>query len=404
MRRSGHYAFHPASEAEPLAVGAAALDVVAGPSLTTVTRRYGGYASLTVRLRAGSIAPELEWTVGPLPSPQDVVLRMDTDVANGDGDTFFTDANGREYVQRGRATRSTFVPAPIEEPYANPIGRDYYPTTVGAYVGDDGIQVSLLADRPQGAASLAPGALEMMLHRQAEACDELGNPEILSETIGVPGTPIIVRGVTLLAVTSAAGGPTVRRRLAAEAYHPVQVAFTGRVVDATRAATASLSLLSADLPPSIDLHKFGAASGGGGIDVRLAHAFDEGEDAAASVPVTVDLRAAFGGLGYKAATETAITGVPLSALRGGRGASAPSTHPRRGERIFGGPKFFDYDNLGAPGVEVPGAGTVTPPPLVPRPKTAPRTPVDKAGRVKLAPLEVRSVRLSFGGGEVARSE
>lgn len=64
------------------------------------------------------------------------------------------------------------------------------------------------------------------------------------------------------------------------------------------------SLLGADLAPSVDLLKLGAASGGGGVDVRLAHAFDEGEHATLSSPVDVDLQAAFGPLPFSRAAET----------------------------------------------------------------------------------------------------
>jgi hypothetical protein len=69
LRRSGHYAFHPAGDSEDMGGeggggGGATLDIVAGPSVVMVARRVGAYASLAVRLRAGSPAPELEWTVG----------------------------------------------------------------------------------------------------------------------------------------------------------------------------------------------------------------------------------------------------------------------------------------------------------------------------------------------------
>ena len=160
---------------------------------------------------------------GPLPSPQDVVLRLDTDLGGeggASGPAFYTDANGREFLRRDRGARSTWVPAPIAPPYANPIGRDYYPTTVGAYLEEEEggagaaapMQVSLLGDRAQGAASLAPGAMEAMLHREAETCDELGNPETLKEREG--GAPVVVRGVSVLSVTPARDGAAARRALA----------------------------------------------------------------------------------------------------------------------------------------------------------------------------------------------
>lgn len=106
--------------------------------------------------------------------------------------------------------------------------------------------------------------------------------------------------------------------------------------------------------------------------------------------------------------------MPLAALRqqGGQGgarhaAAAPSPPSlRRGERIFGGPLFFDYSNLTAPGVPVDGVPAATSKPLIPRPPKGRRAGGGLDGeRLRVAPLQVRSVRLSFvegrGGGAAA---
>ena len=129
------------------------LAVVAGPSVVQVTRRFSDYAWLTTRLRPGQRHVELEWAVGPLPSPRDVVLRVATDLAT-EG-VWYTDANGREQVARRRNDRATWTMPHVDPPAENDIGRDYYPVTAAAHIEDGvrGVHVSLLTDRAQGKTS-----------------------------------------------------------------------------------------------------------------------------------------------------------------------------------------------------------------------------------------------------------
>ncbi|CAI7923659.1 unnamed protein product, partial [Closterium sp. NIES-54] len=46
----------------------------------------------------------------------------------------------------------------------DPIAGNYYPITVGAFIKDKAAQLSVLVDRAAGAASLASGQMEVMLH------------------------------------------------------------------------------------------------------------------------------------------------------------------------------------------------------------------------------------------------
>ena len=133
------------------------LAVVAGPSVVQVTRRFSDYAWLTTRLRPGQRHVELEWAVGPLPSPRDVVLRVATDLAT-EG-VWYTDANGREQVARRRNDRATWTMPHVDPPAENDIGRDYYPVTAAAHIEDGvrGVHVSLLTDRAQGKTSWGGG-------------------------------------------------------------------------------------------------------------------------------------------------------------------------------------------------------------------------------------------------------
>ncbi|CAI5998608.1 unnamed protein product [Closterium sp. NIES-65] len=69
----------------------------------------------------------------------------------------------------------------------DPIAGNFYPVTVGAFIGDGESQLSLLVDRAAGAASLAAGQLEVMLHRALVTVDMKGVGEILNEQIAFNG-------------------------------------------------------------------------------------------------------------------------------------------------------------------------------------------------------------------------
>lgn len=425
--------------------------LVVGPLVSQVTRRYGDFGQLTFRLAAGAANFEVEWTVGPLPSPQDVVLRFETDLdseskvsspspsSSLSSPTVFVDSNGREFLKRQRASRSTWALAPLAQPYANDIGRDYYPMTSGAYIEDDEFsskkpssqsrQFSVVPDRAQGIASLAAGQLEVMLHREARISDELGNPETLRD-VDAKGRAVVVRGTHLVSLAGRAEGARARRAMAAAANNEPVVAFSARPPASPGAAAGAL--LAAPLPESVELLKLAArrrsVKGGGsssglgrGVEIRLAHAFERGEDGAAgggagvnggrdgdgalSLPVDVDLFKSFGAaFAPFEVTDLTVSGmdkraVAEAATRGeGGGGPAGSSLPH-GERIFNGPLLFDYEKLDEPGKKV-GTGEKYPSPaLIPKPaRQVPANLKRNARVVRLAPLEIRSLALTRPGG------
>ena len=386
LRPSGHYSFHPAGEAEQLeGQKVSALEVTTGQYVTEVTQRFSSYGTLTFKLRHAVSVVEVEWTVGPLPNAQDLILRLDTSIqTNG---VFWSDSNGRQYVRRERGARSTWVPATLEPPYSNPVGRDYYPSTVGAYIEDtvQKIQLSVLTDRAQGCASLSEGSLEFMLHREAEAADELGNPETLRERLG--GKPIIVRGKSIVALTRTADGPRVRREQAALTYHAPLLAFAPTAHVGMKLSAASL--LVRDLPAQVDVLKFGSNSKNS-VDLRVAHMFEEDEDLHLSKPVMVDI-SSFHGLKAARAVETLVTGVPAHAV-----ATLERLSLRRGERIFAGPKLFNYLNFSEPGKKQAWLGRPNEvPTLVSRPMGKHRGGLDSRGWLNLLPNDLRNIRFTF---------
>mmetsp|Transcript_40924 Transcript_40924/g.130792 ORF Transcript_40924/g.130792 Transcript_40924/m.130792 type:complete len:522 (+) Transcript_40924:1131-2696(+) len=154
---SGAYIFRPVGPAGPVGL-APKVTTSTGPVVKEVTTHFSPWASLTARLYTGSPALELEWTVGPIPNQdvgREVVVRFDTSIASGD--EFQTDSNGREMLTRRRDHRETW-PLEVFEPTAG----NYYPITAAASISDAALELAIVTDRAQGAASLAPGSLEVM--------------------------------------------------------------------------------------------------------------------------------------------------------------------------------------------------------------------------------------------------
>ena len=396
--------------------------------------------------------------MGPLPAPQDVVLRFDTDLdseskasssSSSPSSTMFVDSNGREFLKRQRASRSTWALAPLDQPYANDIGRDYYPMTSGAYIEDDDDddegevsskrpssssqrqrrQFSIVPDRAQGVASLSAGQLEVMLHREARISDELGNPETLRD-VDARDRPVVVRGTHLVSLAGRREGARARRALASAAGNEPVVAFSARPPASPGAAAGAL--LAAPLPESVELLKLaprrgghgGSSHGGGlgrGVEIRLAHAFEQGEDGAAgggagvnggrdgggalSLPVDVDLVKSFGAaFAPFEVTDRTVSGMDKRQVAEATQGEPTGSSLPHGERIFNGPLLFDYEKLDEPGKKVEAGEKYAPPALIPKPaRQVPATLKRNARVVRLAPLEIRSLALTRPGAERAEA-
>ncbi len=83
-------------------------------------------------------------------------------VAPHAGGELLTDSNGREMLRRRRGARASWPPPPFEPAAAN-----YYPITSAVLLEGGGMTLGVATERAQGAASLADGVLEVMLHRCA---------------------------------------------------------------------------------------------------------------------------------------------------------------------------------------------------------------------------------------------
>lgn len=94
---------------------------------------------------------------------------------------FYTDSNGREFMERQYNYRPTWNLDVYE-----PIAGNYYPISAAVYVQDTvaNKQLTVLSDRSQAAASLNNGELELLIHRRLVVDDNRGVEEPLNETTG----------------------------------------------------------------------------------------------------------------------------------------------------------------------------------------------------------------------------
>jgi lysosomal alpha-mannosidase len=102
---------------------------------------YNDWASFEVNLHVGSVAVEVEWTVGPIAIDdgigKEVILRYDTDIKSVA--TFYTDSNGREVLKRIRDYRPTWNYTATE-----PVSGNYYPVNSRIWIKDDTRQFTVL--------------------------------------------------------------------------------------------------------------------------------------------------------------------------------------------------------------------------------------------------------------------
>jgi len=84
---------------------------------------------------------EVEWTVGPIPIDdnvgKEIILRYDTDIQSQS--KFYTDANGREVLERIRDYRPTW-----NYTKAEPVSGNYYPINSRIWIKEPTRQFTVL--------------------------------------------------------------------------------------------------------------------------------------------------------------------------------------------------------------------------------------------------------------------
>jgi len=105
---------------------------------------FNEWASQEITLYDEGTGVEVEWTVGPIPVAdkigREVVLRYDTDIASAG--KFYTDANGREVLERTRDFRPTWNYTVFE-----PVSGNYYPVNSRIWIKDANRQLTVLTGK-----------------------------------------------------------------------------------------------------------------------------------------------------------------------------------------------------------------------------------------------------------------
>lgn len=327
---SGAYIFRPAkADDKPnrIYVDRVELSVVKGDSIVEVRQKFSDWVYQIVRLREGQAAVEFEWQVGPIPIAdgygKEVINKFSTSIDNGGtGSTkFYTDSNGREYMERLYNYRPTWDMKVYE-----PVAGNYYPLTTGMYIKDEtkDIQFSVLTDRAEGGASLENGEIELMVHRRLLRDDWKGVSEPLNETtIGITPYPtwnrqgpgITVIGKQYVLLSSITNGMKEVRSLMDKLFSPLYPLYTTNEHAIAGMKDKDIdSLLGEELPLNVNLLSLELLTENE-LLVRVSHQFAVDEDPVYSEQVTFDLFNVLSKFNPIDAVETTLSGTQLKETR-----------------------------------------------------------------------------------------
>ncbi|XP_055588415.1 alpha-mannosidase 2 [Uranotaenia lowii] len=148
--------------------------ITSGPLASDVTAVYGPFLAHTVRIYNTNtvldngiyIENDIDFEMPPKNRETELFMRFVTDIENGGSENpeFYSDLNGFQYQKR------------VKVPSIG-IEGNYFPITSGAFIQDDKMRLTLLTTHAQGAASLEPGQLEVMLDRRTLYDDYRGMGE-----------------------------------------------------------------------------------------------------------------------------------------------------------------------------------------------------------------------------------
>jgi len=284
------------------------VSVTQGDLVSEVVQEFSSWATLVTRIKAGSPLIEFEWTLGEIPinepiaQGKEVIAKFTSSMMNTDSDCstsnskssptlIYTDSNSREFMPRCR-----------DDETAEFVAGNYYPLSSAAYIVDkeQGLQMSILTDRGEGAASLEQGSIEVMLQRRLVQDDWRGVGEPLNETtLGITPYPdwvregkgITVRGSVAVLVSEIDKGMKELRTHMDKMYLPIYPLYSTPTTTTTNTNTASTKLgLTTSLPENIHLQTLEVwTSKPNTLLVRLAHQFAIDEDKVLSQPVMVDM-------------------------------------------------------------------------------------------------------------------
>ncbi|XP_069803883.1 lysosomal alpha-mannosidase [Dendropsophus ebraccatus] len=302
---SGAYIFRP-NQSTPVPMTQNVRSYLVQNSLVQeVYQNFSSWCSQVVRLYSDQRYVELEWTVGPIPIGdrigKEVISRFDSKLQT-DG-VFYTDANGRQVLQRRRDFRETW---PLKQ--TEPVAGNYYPVISRIYIKDKNIQFTVLTDRSQGGSSITDGSLELMVNRRLLYDDFRGVGEPLLE----PGPyleGIILRGKHLLLLDTPEDSADLHRSLGLQEYMSPQIILSsgdGVPYRSQQDSTNQFSALRTPLPNNVHLLTL-ALHEPNKLLLRLEHPFQGHESSNYSQPVTVNLQELFSTLSLSEVEEMTLS-------------------------------------------------------------------------------------------------
>ncbi|CAF3760528.1 unnamed protein product [Rotaria sp. Silwood1] len=165
---SGAYVFRPlTSNAQPIS-NIRNITCTKSKLVQSALIIFNEWASEEVRVYDGLSTVEFGWIVGPIHIDdnigKEVIIRYDTDIRSAS--KYYTDANGREVLERIRNYRPTWNYTVFEN-----VSGNYYPINSRIWIKDQQRQFTVLTDRSHGGGSISDGSIEIMVHRRIPNSD-----------------------------------------------------------------------------------------------------------------------------------------------------------------------------------------------------------------------------------------
>ncbi|CAF4002973.1 unnamed protein product [Adineta steineri] len=294
FQASGAYIFRPLTQdAKPISIKRS-LKCIKSELVQTAIIIFNEWISQEINLYDEGEDIEIEWTVGPVPVEdnigKEIILRYDTDIKSQS--KYYTDANGREVLQRIRNYRPTYNYTITE-----PVSGNYYPVNSRIWINETNRQFTILTDRSEGGASLIDGSVELMIHRRLLYDDNLGVGEALNESAF--GQGLVIRGKHFLNIDLPQTSALYHRIHSQELFMSPLVTFA--LINSSYMNYSSLyhqtwSALSDILPSNIHLLTLDQLNEKQYL-IRLEHYFELNEDEKYSYPTKIDLQSIFKSVG-----------------------------------------------------------------------------------------------------------
>ncbi|KAI6170740.1 Alpha-mannosidase [Aphelenchoides bicaudatus] len=192
-KSSGAYIFRP-NDTSPEWVGKPfRVEFVKGKTFQEVRQLFNSWVSQTIRLEDNSDLLEFQFLIGPIPKEsknpvaKEVISRFNVTGIKS-ANTFYTDSNGRQMMERKLGVSPTFKRENTE-----PVAGNLYPVASTIYIRDKEHQMAVSTDRSQAGGSFGDGNIDLMIHRRCFHDDNFGVDEALDEP-GKDGRGLIISG------------------------------------------------------------------------------------------------------------------------------------------------------------------------------------------------------------------